>query len=170
MNFEKKLNERSAQEIWQEYCGFLDLSLDEYMEIQYRLLSEQIDLLSKCGLGQRIFKGQVPKNVDEFRQMVPLTTYDDYADTSSKKDCSSTQTAILFLCLTAIARRPPPSPACTNAHFSAAALLHSHTPFRPQNPGLHSSFTPHTGHQPPAVLRTAPPARSAFSTQITASV
>ena len=68
MNCEKKLNERSAQEIWQEYCGFLDLSMDEYMEIQYRLLSEQIDLLSKCGLGQRIFKGQVPKTVEEFRQ------------------------------------------------------------------------------------------------------
>ena len=80
MNFEKKLNERSTQEIWQEYCGFLDLSMDEYMEIQYRLLSEQIDLLSKCGLGQRIFKGQVPKTVEEFRQTVPLTTFDDYAD------------------------------------------------------------------------------------------
>ena len=80
MNFEKKLSTRTAQEIWQEYCGFLDLSMSEYMEIQYRLLSEQIDLLSKCGLGQRFFQGRVPKNVDEFREIVPLTTFEDYAD------------------------------------------------------------------------------------------
>ena len=80
MNFEQKLKTRSPKEIWQEYCGFLDLSMDEFMEIQYRLLQEQIDLLSKCGLGQRFFKGNVPKTVDEFRRTVPLTTYDDYAD------------------------------------------------------------------------------------------
>lgn len=80
MNFEQKLKERSSREIWQEYCGFLDLSIDEFMDIQYRLLQEQIDLLSKCGLGQRLFKGKVPKNVDEFRKTVPLTTYEDYAD------------------------------------------------------------------------------------------
>jgi len=80
LNFERKLKERTSQEIWQEYCGFLDLSIDEFMEIQYRLLQEQIDLLSGCGLGQRLLHGQVPKNVDEFRRMVPLTTYDDYAD------------------------------------------------------------------------------------------
>jgi hypothetical protein len=36
--------------------------------------------MSKCDLGQRFFKGQYPKNVDEFRQLVPLTTYEDYAD------------------------------------------------------------------------------------------
>ena len=80
MNFEQKLKERSSKEVWQEYCGFLDLSIDEFMDIQYRLLQEQIELLSKCGLGQRLFKGKVPKNVDEFRRMVPLTTYEDYAD------------------------------------------------------------------------------------------
>lgn len=80
MNFEQKLKDRSSKEIWQEYCGFLDLSIDEFMDIQYRLLQEQIDLLSRCGLGQRFFKGKIPKNVDEFRKMVPLTTYDDYAD------------------------------------------------------------------------------------------
>lgn len=80
MNFEKKLKERTPAEIWQEYCGFLDLSMNDFMEIQYRLLQEQIDLLAKCELGQRFFKGQVPKNVDEFRKQVPLTTYEDYAD------------------------------------------------------------------------------------------
>lgn len=80
MNFEKKLKTQTNQTIWQEYCGFLDLSMDEYMAIQYRLLNEQIQLLSKSGLGQRFLKGRLPKNVDEFRQMIPLTTYEDYYD------------------------------------------------------------------------------------------
>ncbi len=35
---------------------------------------------SNCGLGQSILKGKYPQNLDEFRKMVPLTTYDDYAD------------------------------------------------------------------------------------------
>ena len=80
MNLEKKLRTQSGKDIWQEYCGFLDLSMDEFMDIQYRLLDEQIQLLSQCGLGQRFLKGRLPQNADEFRQMVPLTTYDDYAD------------------------------------------------------------------------------------------
>ena len=80
MNLENKLKNQPAKQIWQEYCGFLDLSMDDYMEIQYRLLDEQIHLLSKCDLGQRFFKGNYPKNADEFRELVPLTTYDDYAD------------------------------------------------------------------------------------------
>ena len=61
MNFEEKLRSKSNSDIWQEYCGFLDLSMDEYMHIQYRLLNEQIELLSKCGLGQRFLKGNLPK-------------------------------------------------------------------------------------------------------------
>ena len=80
MNFEEKLKLKSNADIWQEYCGFLDLTMDEYMHIQHRLLNEQIELLSKCGLGQRLLKGRLPKNTEEFRQMVPITTYEDYAD------------------------------------------------------------------------------------------
>lgn len=79
-NLERKLNNSTPAEIWQEYCGFLDLSLDEYMAIQNRLLMEQVELLAKCPLGQRFFKGGTPKTVDEFREKVPLTTYEDYAD------------------------------------------------------------------------------------------
>lgn len=80
MRFEEKLKIMSQQEIWQEYCGFLDLSMDEYMSIQARLLEEQIGLLAKCQLGRRFFGENIPANADEFRKTVPLTTYDDYAD------------------------------------------------------------------------------------------
>jgi hypothetical protein len=66
-------------ELWQRCCGFIDLSIDEVMSIQRQLLLEQLELLKKCELGQFVMRGLSPRNVDEFRQMVPLTTYDDYA-------------------------------------------------------------------------------------------
>ncbi len=80
MNLDQKLRRKQYDEIWQEYCGFLDLSLPQYMEIQNRLMLEQIELYSNCELGRRIMKGKNPTTVDEFRQVVPLTTYEDYAD------------------------------------------------------------------------------------------
>ena len=80
MRFEEKLKTLSQEEIWQEYCGFLDLSMDEYMQIQNRLMEEQIALWSRSALGQRFLKGKQITSIDEFRKVVPLTTYGDYAD------------------------------------------------------------------------------------------
>ena len=80
MTFQEKLKKCSASEIWQEYCGFLDLSMQEYMEIQKRLLMEQVELMAGCRLGQRFFRDGVPKSVEEFREKVPLTKFEDYAD------------------------------------------------------------------------------------------
>jgi hypothetical protein len=73
------LRQGRRDEIWKKYCGFLDLGMEEFMEIQRRLLMEQIDLLSKCELGRKLLGEKVPTSVEEFRQTVPLTTYyDDY--------------------------------------------------------------------------------------------
>ena len=80
MTFEEKLKNQEYDRIWQEYCGFLDLDMESYMRIQRRLLEEQIRLWSSSPLGQKILKGRTPSNVEEFRSMVPLTTYEDYAD------------------------------------------------------------------------------------------
>ncbi len=80
MTFEEKLRKCPANEIWQEYCGFLDLTLPEYMNIQKRLLLEQIELMSHCELGKRFFRQGVPTSVEEFRTKVPLTKFEDYAD------------------------------------------------------------------------------------------
>ncbi len=66
-------------ELWQRCCGFIDLSLEDSMRIQRRLLLEQLELLKGCQLGRRIFRGSNPRSVDEFRELVPLTTYTDYA-------------------------------------------------------------------------------------------
>ena len=69
------LREGRIREIWKRYCGYLDLSLEEFMEIQKRLLLEQIDLLGKCELGKKVMEGHVPTSVGEFRKKIPLTTY-----------------------------------------------------------------------------------------------
>ena len=80
MTFEEKLTNQEYDRIWQEYCGFLDLDLESYMKIQRRLLEEQIGLWCASPLGKKILKDRRPKSIDEFRSMVPLTTYEDYAD------------------------------------------------------------------------------------------
>ena len=72
------LRQGRTDEVWQKYCGFLDLSLKEFMEIQRSLLLEQIDLLARCELGRKIMRNAVPSSIDEFREAVPLTTYEDY--------------------------------------------------------------------------------------------
>jgi len=59
-------------------CGFIDLSLEQFMAIQKRLLLEQIELLKSCELGKKVMRGAMPTTVEEFREQVPLTTYADY--------------------------------------------------------------------------------------------
>lgn len=68
----------SDDEIWSRYCGFLDLSIDEFMAIQRRLLKEQIDSMYDSFLGRKIIGDRKPENEEEFRRMVPFTTYKDY--------------------------------------------------------------------------------------------
>ncbi|MCJ7743889.1 MAG: GH3 auxin-responsive promoter family protein, partial [Dehalococcoidales bacterium] len=67
------------EELWRRCCGFIDLSLEDFMRIQRQLLLEQLELLKKSELGRYIMHELSPRNVDEFRELVPLTTYDDYA-------------------------------------------------------------------------------------------
>lgn len=80
MTFGEKLENWSRAEIWEEYCGFLDLSMADYMKIQERLLMEQIELLKNCALGRRFLGNKAPATLAEFRKTVPLTRYNDYAD------------------------------------------------------------------------------------------
>jgi len=63
---------------WKKYCGFLDLSLNEFMEIQQTLLLQQLQRLADCPLGKKLTGKKVPKSLDEFRNSVPLTSYADY--------------------------------------------------------------------------------------------
>jgi hypothetical protein len=72
------LKKRRNEEMWQMCCGFLNLSLEQVMNIQKRLLLEQIRLLSRSALGKKLLHGPRPETVEEFRRRVPLTTYADY--------------------------------------------------------------------------------------------
>ena len=81
LRFQDKLKKASKEDIWAEYCGFLDLSMDAYMQIQNRLMQEQIALWRSCELGKHLLQGKQLSTVEEFRRSFPLTTYGDYADT-----------------------------------------------------------------------------------------
>ena len=80
MSIEMEMFEQGKhQELWQRCCGFIDLKLEDFMRIQRRLLMEQLELLGKCELGQKVMNGARPESLEEFRELVPLTTYADYA-------------------------------------------------------------------------------------------
>ncbi|OGO19132.1 MAG: hypothetical protein A2144_05970 [Chloroflexi bacterium RBG_16_50_9] len=72
------LRQGRNEELWQMCCGFLNLSLNEFMAIQKRLLLEQMELLYRSQLGKKIMRGHKPETIEEFRQQVPLTAYADY--------------------------------------------------------------------------------------------
>jgi hypothetical protein len=59
-------------------CGFLDLDISRFMEIQERLLIDQLDLLNNSSLGKKLFRGKNIETLADFRRAVPLTTYKDY--------------------------------------------------------------------------------------------
>ena len=78
MNSRKLLEEGRRDELWMKHCGFFKLSPEDYMDVQKRLLLEQINLLAKSQIGQELLGDKIPASVEEFRQNVPLTTYADY--------------------------------------------------------------------------------------------
>ena len=68
------------QKLWDEYCGFLNLGLKDYMYIQNRLFLEQIKRWSSSEIGKKMLKEKEPQTVEEFRSVMPLTTYEDYSN------------------------------------------------------------------------------------------
>ncbi|NSW53804.1 MAG: GH3 auxin-responsive promoter family protein [Anaerolineae bacterium] len=72
------LKQGRKSEIWTRYCGYFDLSVEEFQKIQERLLLEQIDLLYDSEIGRHFMGPEKPKTVAEFRAKVPLTKYEDY--------------------------------------------------------------------------------------------
>lgn len=72
------LRDGRTEELWQKCCGFIDLSMEQFMTVQRRLLLEQIELLKRCELGDKVMRGAKPRSVEEFRRQVPITTYADY--------------------------------------------------------------------------------------------
>ena len=50
-------------EIWEKYCGFFDLRISDYMDIQKELLLEQIQRLGNCELGRKLLGDPLPQNI-----------------------------------------------------------------------------------------------------------
>ena len=79
------LREGRKDELWQMCCGFMDLNLQQFMAIQRRLMAEQIEYLKQSSLGRKLMGGAMPSTIDEFRAVVPLTTYGDYIPELTEK-------------------------------------------------------------------------------------
>lgn len=75
----------STEELWKRYCGFLDLSTGEFMKIQESLLMEELSLVAGTSLGRKALGPRPPRTVEEFRQTVPFTVYEDYEPALSER-------------------------------------------------------------------------------------
>ena len=80
MNSRQLLEEGRREDLWTKHCGFFNLKPDEFMEVQKRLLLEQIILLQNSEIGKKLLGETPPGSVEEFRSKVPLTTYTDYEE------------------------------------------------------------------------------------------
>ena len=88
MTFQQKLRKFSKQQLWNEYCGYLDLNITEYMYIQRRLMQEQINSWCASGLGKSIYKADAPVRIEYFLRSMTLTSYEEYADVRFRLDPS----------------------------------------------------------------------------------
>ena len=88
MKFEDKLKTLGKKEVFDEYCSFIDLSIDEYMQIQNSLLKEQIELWQESKLAKAIIKDYKVNSLKDFKKVIPLTDYNDYADVLLRRDDS----------------------------------------------------------------------------------
>ncbi len=70
---------RQYERAWQRHCGFLDLTLSEFLAIQNRLMEEQVAVAKQSRLWQLMFP-EIIEDLDatNFREIIPLTRYDDY--------------------------------------------------------------------------------------------
>ena len=80
MTFQQELRKYNREQMWNAYCGFTELSMSDYMYIQRRLMEEQIQKWSASEIGKKILDGKKPASIEEFRRVMPLTKYEDYAD------------------------------------------------------------------------------------------
>ncbi|NQW16515.1 MAG: GH3 auxin-responsive promoter family protein [Chloroflexi bacterium] len=71
---------------WKRYCGFLDLPLDQFTDIQNQLLQEQFALVADSTVTQRLSPTRLTGSIDDFRRSFPLTSYSDYAELFANQD------------------------------------------------------------------------------------
>lgn len=74
----KLIEEGRKDELWQKHCGYIGLSMKDFMEIQKRLMMEQIKYLGPSRIGKHFMGDKTPATIEEFRKVTPLTRYPDY--------------------------------------------------------------------------------------------
>jgi hypothetical protein len=77
--FKDEYRTGSEADTWSKYCGFFNLSVPEFMEIQENLLLEEIEFMASSPIGKKLMGEAVPTSVEELRSTVPMTVYEDYA-------------------------------------------------------------------------------------------
>ena len=65
--------------VWQKHCGFFDLTTEQFMAVQENLLVQQLGRIAESPLAKKLIGGHAPRNIEEFRRLVPLSTYQYYA-------------------------------------------------------------------------------------------
>ncbi|OGN74444.1 MAG: hypothetical protein A2X25_06040 [Chloroflexi bacterium GWB2_49_20] len=80
------IEEGRKDELWNKHCGYIKLSMREFMDIQKRLMLEQIKLLGASNVGKHFMGSDIPTSIEEFRQVTPLTRISDYASLLSDKN------------------------------------------------------------------------------------
>lgn len=78
--------------VWRKYCGFLSLTLPQFMSVQESLLLQQLEKLPGCSLGRKMIGNRTPSSIEEFRRLVPLTHYEDYLPELDSGDDNSLPT------------------------------------------------------------------------------
>lgn len=82
----KLIEEGRKDELWNKHCGYIKLSMQEFMDIQKRLMLEQIKLLATSNIGKHIMGSETPISIEEFRRLTPLTRISDYDSLISDKN------------------------------------------------------------------------------------
>ena len=75
-----KLSGKDDKKVWQQHCGFIELSGRSFADLQAGLLAEQQDLVADSAAGRMFLRSGPGKSVDDFRRSAPLTSYEDYAN------------------------------------------------------------------------------------------
>ena len=65
--------------VWQKHCGFLDLTTEQFMAVQETLLVQQLKRIGNSPLTRKLMGDLTPTSIEEFRRLVPLSTYQYYA-------------------------------------------------------------------------------------------
>lgn len=76
--FKPRMIKSEDDKLWAKYCGFLDLSLEQFMTIQETMLLEHLQRVGNTTLEKRIIGDKIPTSLNDFRKSIPLTTYNSY--------------------------------------------------------------------------------------------